>query len=174
MASDNVVNELAKDLLTFISDECESVSSSYIEKRLEVLDLLLSVESANDTAPIAKLLEEETVNLQLARQETDLSLIISEVQKAEKSRLDKLEYETMAKLLNRTESRNSLREKISQYRASIDTQKSESCSLTRKLNVRKLALIVLTHLIASMQESMLHEPSVDILSKMETMDNFSL
>ena len=173
MSFDTVIDQIASDLVNFISEEGELVNLCYIEKRLETLELLLNFNSNSWESQSAQCMEKERAKYQAACHETDITSILDSVKKAEKARLDKLEYEAMAQLLNRTGSKAVIIESLTSLKALANQKASDAAELDRRTQIRRLALTVLTHLIPSIQQSLLHEPEESVLPPIEGIDRNS-
>ena len=173
MASDSIIDDIARDLVELVSEDGGSCTSSYIISRLATLERILSLVERTgnrDTAVINGMQELTDVVMSGSSEQSNIPSIIREVRKAEKSRLEKNEYETMARLLNKTEGQEGMLGVLGTLQAGLGVGLDQTAELSRATEVRRLALIMLTELIASMQESLLHEPSEDLLPSLESIN----
>jgi len=172
--SSRLLDILATDILQESKIEDE-FNPGGILQRIEVLEKILSkeneVNSHSRTSALSNELDERILQLRSSAATLDTAQVLELVQRAQRSRLGKIEHEMMAKLVNKSGDKGELISKIQELEREIANLTATESTEHTQFSNRQLAVTVLTHLIGSMQASLsLDLPSEELLPPIEEVD----
>lgn len=170
----HLVDTISKDILEAIESPLDStVDVMTLSKKLMVLENISNADSRKlDSVTTSDIenMKEQVAQIKSSFREANTSGIVQSVAIAEKSRIDKLEHETMAKLVNKLRSKPELEADGLTVGASIECLSQESEALDRAMEIRRLAACVLSQLVPSIQASLLVEPKEEDLPPLSRID----
>ena len=168
-----VLDRVAEELCRCISNEVSDGDFKELAAHLELLQTVLKGAGNPATDSSRKnvsFVESETARLHQSQHELDPSSIIRGVYVAQKPRVGTLEHEPMAKLVNQIGDKAALDGVIASLHSSITELQSQSASLADQTEIRRLAVVMLSQLIPSMQESMKSDPAIELLPPLSEID----
>jgi hypothetical protein len=115
-------------------------------------------------------LDQRTHELQSATTASGNIPVLGAVHRAQRNRLEKIEHEMMAKLINKSGDKNEQLAQIQELQDAIAKLKSDEHVEQESEDNRKLAALVLSHLIGSMQASLLRDPPEELLPSIDELD----
>lgn len=170
----HLVDSISKDILEAIESPADSpVDVMRLSKKLMVLENISNADLRKlDSVTNSDIenMKKQVAQLNSSYREANTSGIVQSVAIAEKSRIDKLEHETMAKLVNNLKSKPELGADGLTVGASIECLSQESEALDRAMEIRRLAACVLSQLVRSIQASLLVEPKEEDLPPLSEID----
>jgi hypothetical protein len=115
-------------------------------------------------------LEQRIYEYENATCEFETTSILEAVSRAQRNRLEKIEHEMMAKLLNKSGDKQGLLGQIQDLHVTINELKEQTNANQLSEDNRKIALLVLSHLIGSMQASLQTDPPEELLPPISEVD----
>ena len=97
----------------------------------------------------------------------DTSTVLKEVNRAERNRIDRLEHETMSKLVNKMPDRGDLAGAVASMKDSIANFRKEAADMSETAENRRTVVAYLQKLIAETQASFEQDPSEEDLPPLD-------
>lgn len=144
-----------------------------ILRELSLMEKLLESGLTAESRAISNIEKEasaETVRIRTSTGSTDFDGVMTGVHQAQRNRVDKLEHEMMSKLVSKMRDRTELDSLVSAVRDSISRLHADAESLTQTSDSRRSRTLALQQMIASVEESLLHDPAPEDLPPLEEVD----
>ena len=175
MSSERLVDEIANDFVLLCSRTDATVEAATLRSRLEMFsDLTNALRSLDpSTQMFAKALDDQAENMSNMSVPADFIERLSDLKRMQRLRLQKLEHEMMAKLINKNDDKSTLLTEQSQIRQSIETLGGQLNDVNKSDNVRRLVAHLLWHLASGLEASFKIDPPEEDLPEIDS-DNYDL
>jgi len=171
VSCDRLVDEIANDFMLLCAQEGGYNDGHDLHKRLSLFSSLLSAPPSNSSDHIfLEQLNREADRLNTTSVPSDFRNRLAELKRMQRLRLQKLEHEMMAKLINRNGDKSTLLDEELDIRQSLAAHSDDLKRISGSEEVRRLAANLLWHLASGLEGSFQTDPPDDELPEVDSDD----
>ena len=174
-SGDRLVDEIANDFMLLCTPNDKTVDATQLGVRLQMFASLLSTDLSDNPSgrTFAEELSRDAANMSDLSAPADFRERLNDLSRMQRARLQKLEHEMMAKLINKNDDKSTLLNEESNIRQSLVAIGDQLKALNNSDNVRRLAAHLLWHLATGLEASFKCDPPEEDLPEIDS-DNYDL